>query len=67
MDTVAAIAMGGASHARTIASDLPSVLVDGLENGAFGRDYIKALDAKLLALVRENLAGLVRASYDPIS
>ncbi len=51
VDTVAAIAMGGASHARDITSDLPAVLVDGLENGAFGRDYIQALDAKLLALV----------------
>lgn len=51
VDTVAAIAMGGASHARTIASDLPSVLVDALENGPFGKDYLRALDRKLLALV----------------
>ncbi len=50
VDTVAAIAMGGASHARDITSDLPAVLVTGLENGPFGRDYIQALDAKLLAL-----------------
>ena len=51
VDTVAAIAMGGASHARSITKDLPDVLVTGLENGPFGRDYINALDKKLLALL----------------
>lgn len=52
VDTVAAIAMGGASHARDIRADLPDALVTGLENGPFGRDYLIALDAKLLEHVR---------------
>ena len=49
VDTVAAIAMGGASHARAIASDLPLALVTGLENGPFGRDWLRALDTRLAA------------------
>jgi ADP-ribosylglycohydrolase len=32
-----------------IAQDLPVFLFDGLENGAYGREYIQALDTKLMA------------------
>ena len=47
VDTVAAIALGIASRCPEIAQDLPAVLVDNLENGTYGRDYIKDLDRKL--------------------
>jgi len=50
VDTVAAIAMGAASCSREIEKDLPQCLVDGLENQKFGRDYLIAIDQKLMAL-----------------
>ncbi len=50
VDTVATIALGAASSSREVTNDLPQPLVDGLENGVFGRDYLIDLDAKLLAL-----------------
>ena len=49
VDTVAAVAMGAASMSREIEQDVPAVLVEQLEDGAFGRRYIDALDARLLA------------------
>lgn len=52
VDTVAAIALGAASNSREYKKDLPAILVDTLENGAYGRDYIAALDLKLMALVK---------------
>jgi ADP-ribosyl-[dinitrogen reductase] hydrolase len=51
VDTVAAIALGVGSCSSELAQDLPDHLVDGLEDGPFGRRYIEALDARLLALV----------------
>ena len=50
VDTVAAIAMGPASLSKEIDQDLPQNLIDGLENRKYGRDYLRALDSKLLAL-----------------
>jgi ADP-ribosylglycohydrolase len=47
VDTVAAIAMAAASGSAEIAQDLPRHLIDGLENGRYGRDYLVELDAKL--------------------
>jgi ADP-ribosyl-[dinitrogen reductase] hydrolase len=47
VDTVAAIAMGPASCCDEIEQDLPDHLFDGLEDGAFGRRYLAALDARL--------------------
>ncbi|NUT48290.1 MAG: ADP-ribosylglycohydrolase family protein [Saccharothrix sp.] len=47
VDTVAAIAMAAASRSREIADDLPAALVDGLENGPFGRDHLARVDAQL--------------------
>lgn len=49
VDTVATIALAAASCSKEIAQDLPAALIEGLENGAFGRDYLRALDTDLLA------------------
>ncbi|MEU5694470.1 ADP-ribosylglycohydrolase family protein [Actinosynnema sp. NPDC020468] len=46
VDTVATIALAAGSCSAEIAADLPAVLVDGLENGPYGRDYLIALDAR---------------------
>jgi ADP-ribosyl-[dinitrogen reductase] hydrolase len=54
VDTVAAIALAAAAHCPEVAQDLPPHLVDELENGAYGRDYLAALDARLLAVARES-------------
>jgi hypothetical protein len=51
VDTVATIALAAASGSREVEQDLPRNLVDGLENGAYGRDYLKHLDAQILARV----------------
>lgn len=53
VDTVAAIALAAASCSDEIAQDLPEHLIAGLENGQYGRDYIIALDKKLLSLVAQ--------------
>jgi ADP-ribosyl-[dinitrogen reductase] hydrolase len=47
VDSVAAIAMGLASLSREYVADIPHVLVDGLENGAYGRSYLRRLDEAL--------------------
>jgi ADP-ribosylglycohydrolase len=48
VDTVATIALGSASSSEEYLRDLPGSLVAGLENGAFGRDYLISLDKNLL-------------------
>jgi ADP-ribosylglycohydrolase len=50
VDTVASIALAAASCSKEYEKDLPPTLVDTLENGRYGRDYITALDRRLLAL-----------------
>jgi ADP-ribosyl-[dinitrogen reductase] hydrolase len=50
VDTVAAIALAAGSCSREIVQDLPVHLLDSLENGPYGRDYIRQLDVRLLAL-----------------
>jgi ADP-ribosyl-[dinitrogen reductase] hydrolase len=50
VDTVAAIALAAGSCSREVEQDLPDHLIATLENGAYGREYIQALDAKLMAL-----------------
>lgn len=50
VDTVAAIALAAGSCSTEIAQDLPAHLFDKLENGQYGRDYIRLLDTQLLAL-----------------
>lgn len=52
VDTVAAIALGAAAASPEVAQDIPDVLVQGLENGTYGRDYLRALDAKLVAAMK---------------
>ena len=47
VDTVAAIAMAVASFCHSIQQDIPEVLVDGIEDGAFGSAYLKKLDRDL--------------------
>lgn len=51
VDTVAAIALGPAACCDEIEQDLPDNLLNDLENGDYGRDYIRELDCGLLALV----------------
>jgi ADP-ribosyl-[dinitrogen reductase] hydrolase len=48
VDTVATIALGSASCSAEVVDDLPRHLLDDLENGNFGRDYLMALDKSLL-------------------
>lgn len=50
VDTVAAIALAAGSCSPEIAQDLPAHLFDELENGQYGRDYIRLLDTQLMAL-----------------
>ncbi|SFB37468.1 hypothetical protein SAMN05216266_109165 [Amycolatopsis marina] len=49
VDTVATIALGAASRSTQLTADLPAVLVDELEQGPYGRDYLNNLDNRLLA------------------
>ncbi|MEJ2694439.1 MAG: ADP-ribosylglycohydrolase family protein, partial [Candidatus Thiodiazotropha sp.] len=51
VDTVAAVAMGAASCCTEYAADLPDALLAGLEKGTWGIDYLRAQDARLMALV----------------
>lgn len=48
VDTVGAIAMSAASCSKEIAKDLPEVLINGLENGKYGREYLKKVDVRLM-------------------
>jgi ADP-ribosylglycohydrolase len=50
VDTAAAIALPAGSCSREIVQDLPQHLIDGLENGQYGRDYIRQLDTQLMAV-----------------
>lgn len=52
VDTVASIALAAASNSREVEQDLPQHLIDTLENGTYGRDYIEALDRRLMAMVK---------------
>jgi ADP-ribosylglycohydrolase len=50
VDTVATIAMAAAAHCKEIKYDIPEILLNGLENGTFGRDYLIDLDSQLMRL-----------------
>jgi ADP-ribosyl-[dinitrogen reductase] hydrolase len=54
VDTVAAIALAAGSCSTEIAQDLPVHLIDALENGQYGRDYIRLLDTQLMAFFSRN-------------
>lgn len=51
VDTVATVALGAASCSNEIEQDLPPVLIDTLENGAYGLDYLRKLDAQLMQTI----------------
>lgn len=52
VDTVATIALAAAACSMEYVKDLPTHLVATLENGSYGRDYLIALDQRLLARTR---------------
>ena len=52
VDTVAAVALGGASCCAEYAQDLPEQLFADLENGPWGASYLHDLDAGLMALIQ---------------
>jgi ADP-ribosyl-[dinitrogen reductase] hydrolase len=52
VDTVATIALAATAHSKEYTQDIPQLLIDTLENGTYGRDYLVNLDKQLLALVR---------------
>ena len=47
VDTVACLALGAASLSREYTHDLPAALLEGLEDGAYGRRYLVDLEASL--------------------
>jgi ADP-ribosylglycohydrolase len=49
VDSVAAIALGLAALADDYAADIPAPLHDALEDGPFGRTWLRALDERLAA------------------
>ncbi len=51
-DTAATIAMAAGSCSNEFDQDLPESLYHNLENGPYGRDYLKELDRRLLERVR---------------
>ncbi len=48
VDTVATIALAAASESDDYEKDLPQNLIDTLENNAFGKDYLIAIDKLLI-------------------
>ena len=50
VDTVATIALAAGSCSAEVEQDLPQHLLDGLERGPYGYDYIASLDRQLMAL-----------------
>lgn len=50
VDTVATIALAAAAHSKEITQDLPEYLIDLLENGTYGRDYLIDLNTQLMEL-----------------
>ena len=50
VDTVATVALAAGSCAGDLPQDLPAHLVTGLENGAYGRDHLAALDRRLMTV-----------------
>lgn len=49
VDTVATIALAAGACCPEIEQDLPESLYERLENGAFGHDYLRDLDRRLMA------------------
>ncbi|WP_291727067.1 ADP-ribosylglycohydrolase family protein [Bernardetia sp.] len=57
VDTVASLALAIGKMNKNVENNLPSFLYDELENGNFGRDYIKKIDKELYQLkdARKNI------------
>jgi ADP-ribosylglycohydrolase len=53
LDTVASIALAAPACSEEVVQDLPEHPVSGLENGRFGRDFLRDLDTQLLALAQQ--------------
>lgn len=51
VDTVAAVALAAGACSAEVVQDLPEHLVSGLENGPYGRDFLKQLDERLMERV----------------
>jgi ADP-ribosyl-[dinitrogen reductase] hydrolase len=51
VDTVAAIGLAAGACSEEMVPDLPDHLVAGLENGPFGRDFLRDLDKRLMERV----------------
>lgn len=51
VDTVAALALGSVAASSEVSKDLPQVLIDGLEKGTYGSDFLKSLDTDLRQLM----------------
>ena len=56
-DSTAAIALGLASLSSEHADDLPASLHAALENGAYGRDFLRSLDKRIETRLRTCLPG----------
>lgn len=56
-DSTAAIALGLASLSTEHADDLPASLHAALENGAYGRDFLRSLDKRIETRLRTCLPG----------
>lgn len=54
VDSLAAIVMGLMSLKKGVVNDLPKILYDNLENGSYGRDYMKLIDARLFEMFPVN-------------
>ena len=52
-DTIATIAMGIASQCPEIENDIPYGLIEHLEHGTYGYDYLKNVDAVLMQFAKE--------------
>lgn len=65
VDTVSALALGAASACPEVKQDLPQVLVDGLENGRYGRDYLQALDQRLVQKMQSLNSAASQTPYSP--
>lgn len=55
VDTVATIALAAASCSTEITQDIPTYLIESLENRAYGRDYLLALDKSLMNAVKNKM------------
>ncbi|MEO1094271.1 MAG: hypothetical protein AAFX01_05170 [Cyanobacteria bacterium J06638_28] len=66
VDTVATIAFGAVSCSREIGQNIPPVLTNALENGAYGREYLQPPDGQLLSLRDCDRDTLLQHLSDPV-